>query len=496
MSGILLRHRPRHRRATQPNRVAKTDIDRVAGTQEGFCLIENQGHPSVTQRNYSSSAFVHRALILRLLIASLMVAALMAGISYFRTFDRIGEDVLQQARNEIAWIRFRVRELLAGSELPLKEAVEQAMREEPDRETDRRHGRFTFAQFYFDDGEPIAQWAEDDSDTAPGFKQRIADMPRLAVDRSEVQSLHLDGRSFVELRIPVSTQQARQVIAHALFAVSDAARAEARRNALVTAAYVVGIVLLTALVLYPIIATLLQRLARYSEGLLSSNLETLQVLGSAIAKKDSDTDAHNYRVTLYSVRLAEAAGLDDAQIRSLIKGAFLHDVGKIGIRDDVLLKPGRLDEAEFNTMKTHVDHGLDIVARSQWLDDAADVVGYHHEKFDGSGYPEGRSGESIPIGARIFAIADVFDALASRRPYKEPFSFEETMQILHEGRGTHFDPRLLDSFTEIAEGLYGHLAGRDDPGLRQEVDAAIERYFSVDLDMSPTTLNAQRATEG
>ena len=157
------------------------------------------------------------------------------------------------------------------------------------------------------------------------------------------------------------------------------------------------------------------------------------------------------------------------------------------VKSAVLLKPGRLDEEEFNTMKTHVDHGLDIVARSQWLDDAADVVGYHHEKFDGSGYPEGRSGESIPIGARIFAIADVFDALASRRPYKEPFSFEETMQILHEGRGTHFDPRLLDSFTEIAKGLYGHLVGRDDPGLRQEVDVTIQRYFSVDLDVSPTT---------
>ena len=476
--------------------MAKAEIEQVAATQAGFCLPENLGHRSVTQRNYSSSALVHRALILRLLIASLLIAALMAGISYFRTFDRIGEDVLQHARNEIEWIRFRVRELLANSGLPLKVAVEQAMREEPEREMDRRHGRFAFAQFYYDDGESIAQWSEVDGDIAPEIRQRVSEMPRLAVDRAEVESLEIDGRSFVELRLQVSAKQQRQVIAHALFAVSDAARAEARRNALVTAAYVVGIVLLTALVLYPIIARLLQRITRYSEGLLSSNLETLQVLGSAIAKKDSDTDAHNYRVTLYSVRLAEAAGLDDAQIRSLIKGAFLHDVGKIGIRDDVLLKPGRLDEDEFNTMKTHVDHGLDIVARSRWLDDAADVVGHHHEKFDGSGYPAGRSGEAIPIGARIFAIADVFDALASQRPYKEPFSFEETMQILHEGRGSHFDPRLLDRFSDIAEGLYRRLAGRDDSGLRQEVDATIERYFSVDLDVSPTPSNTGPTTGG
>jgi HD-GYP domain-containing protein (c-di-GMP phosphodiesterase class II) len=474
--------------------VAKAEIERVAATQAGFSPAEHLANRSVTHRNYSSSALVHRALIHRLLIASLLVAALFAGISYFRTFDRIGEDVLQHARNEIEWIRFRVRDLLAGSGLSLKGAVERAMREEPERAMDRRHGRFVFAQFYFDDGESIAQWVEEDGGIAPGFRQGVSDLPRSAVDRAEVGSLELDGRSFVELRLPVSAQQERQVIAHALFAVSDAARAEARRNALVAAAYVVGIVLLTALLLYPIIAQLLQRITRYSEGLLSSNLETLQVLGSAIAKKDSDTDAHNYRVTLYSVRLAEAAGLDDAQIRALIKGAFLHDVGKIGIRDDVLLKPGRLDEDEFDMMKTHVDHGLDIVARSRWLDDAADVVGYHHEKFDGSGYPAGRSGGAIPIGARIFAIADVFDALASQRPYKEPFSFEETMQILHEGRGSHFDPNLLDSFTDIAEGLYRHLAGRDDPGLRQEVEATIERYFKVEPDTSPTRSDPKRAT--
>jgi HD-GYP domain-containing protein (c-di-GMP phosphodiesterase class II) len=432
--------------------------------------------------NLLSSRSVHRALALRLVGASLLLAVLVGGLSYYRTFDRIGEAVLQQARNEIEWIRYRVRELQADTERPIGEVIEQAMYEEPDRETDRRHGRFAFARFYFADGEPIAQWTDEAFRPGPDLRRQMTALPRPGTDQAEVVPLTLDDQRFVELRLPVSTRMERQVIAHALFAVSDAARAEARRNALVTAGYVVSIILLTALTLYPIIATLLRRLARYSQGLLSSNLETLQVLGSAIAKKDSDTDAHNYRVTLYSIRIAQAAGLDDAQIRALIKGAFLHDVGKIGIRDDVLLKPGRLDADEFRTMQTHVDHGLDIVGRSQWLDDATDVVGSHHEKFDGSGYPQGRAREAIPVAARIFAIADVFDALASRRPYKEPFSFEETMQILHEGRGSHFDPRLLDSFTDIAEGLYRQLAGRDDPGLRRELDATIERYFSVEQD--------------
>jgi len=218
-------------------------------------------------------------------------------------------------------------------------------------------------------------------------------------------------------------------------------------------------------------------MSRLTYSLLDSNLETLQVLGSAIAKRDSDTDAHNYRVTIISVRLAERIGLDSEAMKGLIKGAFVHDVGKIGVRDSVLLKPGPLSPDEYDVMKDHVDHGLDIVERSDWLRDAIDVVGYHHEKFDGTGYRKGLSGRSIPIGARIFAIADVFDALTSRRPYKEPFSLEETMAILDKGRKTHFDPDVLDAFAEIAEGIYRNFADRDDDLLRKEVDEIIERYF-------------------
>ena len=164
-------------------------------------------------------------------------------------------------------------------------------------------------------------------------------------------------------------------------------------------------------------------------------------------------------------------------MKGLIKDAFVHDVGKIGVRDSVLLKPGPLSPEEYDVMKDHVDHGLDIVERSDWLSDAIDVVGYHHEKFDGTGYRNGLTGKSIPIGARIFAIADVFDALTSRRPYKEPFTQEETMAILEKGRGTHFDPDVLDAFAEIAGRIYQDFADRDDDLLRKEVDEIIEVYF-------------------
>jgi HD-GYP domain-containing protein (c-di-GMP phosphodiesterase class II) len=245
--------------------------------------------------------------------------------------------------------------------------------------------------------------------------------------------------------------------------------------------YVIGLVAATALVIYPIIGRLLDRLSRQTVKLLDSNLQILQVLGGAIAKRDSDTDAHNYRVSVYSVCLAEAIELPRDQIQSLIKGALLHDVGKLGIRDNILLKPGKLSEDEFTVMKTHVDHGMEITGRASWLKDAQAVVGGHHEKYDGAGYPDGLKGEAIPLTARIFAITDVFDALTSRRPYKEPLSFDETMQILDDGRGTHFDPSLLDVFSDIARDLYDTYSGTDDQKPKDRLELMTEKYFKRDV---------------
>jgi HD-GYP domain-containing protein (c-di-GMP phosphodiesterase class II) len=169
--------------------------------------------------------------------------------------------------------------------------------------------------------------------------------------------------------------------------------------------------------------------------------------------------------------------LDANSIRGLIKGAFLHDVGKIGVSDSILLKPGRLSEIEFDKMKRHVQHGVDIIRSSDWLYDAAEVVGYHHEKYGGKGYPFGLQGGQIPLNARIFAIADVFDALTSRRPYKEPYSLEKTLQILGDMRDNHLDPVLLDAFIPIAPDLYRDLANGDGQAPHRELESIIGRYF-------------------
>jgi len=262
-----------------------------------------------------------------------------------------------------------------------------------------------------------------------------------------------------------------------VYAVSEGFLSKARIQAFSIAAIASIIVLLTAMLLYPVIKTLLGRVSGLSRDLLHANMEILNVLGSAIAKRDNDTDIHNYRVTIYSIRLGQEVGLPEDDMRSLIKGAFLHDVGKIGIRDSILLKPGKLSDAEFQEMKQHVRHGLDIVGRSAWLQDASEVVGGHHEKYDGSGYLDGKSGSAIPKVARIFAVADVFDALTSKRPYKEAFSFDESMSILNRGRGSHFDPDILDAFAKIAPGLYNSYSGRDDQAPRDDVKRLGAPYF-------------------
>ena len=240
---------------------------------------------------------------------------------------------------------------------------------------------------------------------------------------------------------------------------------------------VVLAILATSLALYPLIISLNGRLLDYSRVLALTNIGMLKVLGSAIAKRDSDTNIHNYRVTLYSVRIGELLGLPHQAMQGLIKGAFLHDVGKIAITDAILLKSGKLTDQEFEVMKSHVGHGEDIICNYAWLEDAGAIVGNHHERYDGSGYPLGAAGDDIPLTARIFAVADVFDALTSRRPYKEPFSFPVSVGIIGDSRGNHFDPVVVDLFLEHAKTLHAEICQGDEALLHNKLEACIAAYF-------------------
>lgn len=281
---------------------------------------------------------------------------------------------------------------------------------------------------------------------------------------------------------PIRDQGNEKIIGHfeGVYHVSDDKIEVIKEQMFLSVSQAVLIVLLTAVLLYPIILQLNKKLYRLSYELLESNIDTIKSLGSAIAKRDNDTESHNYRVAIYSVRLAEKLGMDGPGIQSLLKGAFLHDIGKIGISDTILLKPGRLTSAEFAIMKQHVVLGMEIIENNKWLIDARDVVMSHHEKFDGSGYPQGLNDEKIPVNAKIFAIADVFDALTSSRPYKEAYSFEKAMGILREGAGAHFNPIILGEFEMIAHDVYREMSHlKSDKLLNQNLDNLVSRYFTL-----------------
>ncbi len=176
--------------------------------------------------------------------------------------------------------------------------------------------------------------------------------------------------------------------------------------------------------------------------------ETIFCLSRAAEYRDPETGAHILRMAHYSRHIARHMGLSVAQQDLLLQAAPMHDIGKVGTPDTILLKPGRLDDAEFAIMKQHAVIGYEILVASSspLLQAAAEIAHTHHEKFDGSGYPRGLVGEAIPLFGRIVAVADVFDALTSVRPYKKAWSIEQALALLHEGKGKHFDPACVDAF--------------------------------------------------
>lgn len=176
--------------------------------------------------------------------------------------------------------------------------------------------------------------------------------------------------------------------------------------------------------------------------------DAIQMLGIAGHYNDSDTGVHIWRMAAYARILAEAAGWDTPRAELLEQAAPMHDTGKIGIPDEILKKPGKLDAREWEAMKRHTRIGYEILCRSQapLFQLAAEVALNHHERWDGSGYPQGLAAEQIPESARIVAVADVFDALATRRPYKEPWPMDAVIAKVEEGRGSHFEPRMVDLF--------------------------------------------------
>ena len=414
-----------------------------------------------------------RRLILRLLAVGLLASVLAGIAAYFIETERLDETLVDQAALEARNLAATLN--LSGEGRDNGDTLKTFLQEHSS--TSRDH--FVLAEVY----DPKHQGAGEAELPHYGFIDPFFNRTRHPfpeLGESWYTKSVIDGAPYLQVMVPLSGADGRlNGWFEGIYRLSPETMQAIETDIAQIIALVAGAVLLTAGVLYPLMNALQGHIVDAARDLLRSNIDTLKVLGSAIAKRDSDTHAHNFRVTVYAVRIAEALGLDDEAIRSLIKGSFLHDVGKIAVPDAILLKPGKLDEAEFTEMKTHVSHGLDIIAASNWLKDAAQVVGSHHEKVDGSGYPQGLAKDAVPLAARIFAVADVFDALTSERPYKKPLSPEKTMEILEEGRGRHFDQGVLDAFAALMPQIYDQVARRSDAEVEALTETLLGRYFRV-----------------
>jgi HD-GYP domain-containing protein (c-di-GMP phosphodiesterase class II) len=414
---------------------------------------------------------LHRWLIIRLALAWLVLSLVIGGMVHYLGNARLDNHVVNMAKGETinysgefaAYLKSPSEQTLALFNRKIHATIEK--------------DNLIVVEFYDADSRKITEAVK------PSARKAEAALPKHGSEFSRkegifAKKLTLDGDTYLRVFVPILNSAGAKIgYLEGIYHAPGEIVSQIKRQTFWSLILVVLVVFVTSLVLYPLIIRLNRKLLDYSRILALTNIGMLKVLGSAIAKRDSDTNIHNYRVTLYSVRLGEKLGLSNIAMQGLIKGAFLHDVGKIAISDSILLKPGKLTNEEFAVMKSHVSHGEDIISNYAWLEDAVEVIRCHHEKFDGSGYLKGEAGESIPINARIFAVADVFDALTSRRPYKEPFSFPVSVGIILESRGNHFDPAIVDLFLAHAETLHKEICHEDEALLHRKLEECIGEYF-------------------
>ncbi len=200
---------------------------------------------------------------------------------------------------------------------------------------------------------------------------------------------------------------------------------------------------------------------------------TLEALGDALDLKDSETEGHSKRVTAYTIALARAMDIAPAEIKVIARGAFLHDIGKMAIPDEILRKPGKLSTEEQELMREHCTRGYHMLRKIPFLAGAAEIVFCHQEHYDGRGYPNGLRGREIPIGARIFAIADTLDAITSDRPYRKSRSFDAAREEILRCSGAQFDPAVVEVFLKIPNELWQEL--------RSEISGQNKRFSNFDV---------------
>lgn len=410
---------------------------------------------------------IHMSVVKRLLAVFIVLTLAFCTFDYYYEIEKIDERVLQIALEESR--HFMSDELYYIKSGDIENLTLNA-------NAHLKYSEFMVIEFYDITKKRLVEV------TKPGvehIEKEFNNLPHedLLGGVAKYQRLEYLNHLYLRVASPLFHDGSQAGYFEGIYAVSDSALSEIRSQMTVSLIKVMIVVFITTAIIYPILISLNKKVLNYASVLLEANIGALESLGNAVAKRDSDTSEHNYRVTLYSIELAKKLRFDNDDLQGIVKGAFLHDVGKIAISDSILLKPGKLTDNEFSIMKTHVSHGVEILKDYQWIQEAVRVVESHHEKFDGTGYLRGLKELEIPETARVFCIVDVFDALTSERPYKKAFSYEESVGILNDGSGKHFDPHILEVFLSISRQIYDELRQADEQTLRELLRIQIREIF-------------------
>jgi HD-GYP domain-containing protein (c-di-GMP phosphodiesterase class II) len=415
------------------------------------------------------STKINKLLLWRLVLLWFAASVVVGSIVFYIELETVDETVVKLGLKEARSIDQQLIARLPQEKLQDTAALQNLL----DRMTEKD---FVVAEVY--NKELVHLAASVRSDSQQVSKEVNSREHKFPLDEAlHYEKFYVNDVMYIQILVPLKHLGVVNGYFEGVYKVDQLVIDEIMSHVYHTLIIVLAIILASFVMFYPLILYLNRQLIHFSSDLFKANIDLMEVMGSAIAKRDNTTDRHNYRVTMYAIRLGEALDFDAGRMSNLIAGSFLHDVGKIGIEDEILRKKGKLDDREFNRMRQHVLMGVDIVVKAEWLQGAREVIEFHHEKYDGSGYMRGLRGEEIPINARVFAIADVFDALCSERPYKNELPLEEALAIMKEGRGSHFDPNLLDKFFELAPDLYQQIATAEYANLQRMLSSVVQKYF-------------------
>lgn len=219
----------------------------------------------------------------------------------------------------------------------------------------------------------------------------------------------------------------------------------------------IAFVLLSGALIYALVRSHSARVEAAAQRQHEAYDQTLLGWAAALDLRDHSTAEHTRRVTLWTVALARSMGVEGEQLLEVRRGALLHDIGKMGVPDAILSKPGPLTDEEWAVMRRHPELAVEFLGGIDYLRGSLDIPACHHERWDGTGYPRGMKGEEIPAPARMFAVVDVYDAVTSDRPYRRALPLDEAVGLIEQGRGTHFDPAVVDAFVRLLARTEGRL---------------------------------------